>query len=115
MNLLLRRVAVLPLLLMAAAIPAQQNPPREISGSVHDHGGEPLRGAVVQIEAEDTMAIQSYLTNDRGQYHFHNLRPDADYRIWATFRSRHSTHHELSKFDRKADRTLDLEIDLIGK
>ncbi len=97
------------------AIHAQitRNPLRSVTGSVTDGGGkEPLRGAVVQIEAEDTMVIQSYVTDERGTYHFRNLRPDADYRIWATFRGHRSKTQEMSKFDRKPDREIPLSIDL---
>jgi hypothetical protein len=67
---------------------------------------------VVQIEAEDTMVIQSYVTDERGVYHFRNLRPDADFQIWATFRGHHSKRQSLSKFDHNADRTIPLVVDL---
>lgn len=98
----------------ATRISAQmtRNPLRSVSGSVTDGGREPLRGAVVQIEAEDTLVIQSYVTDERGTYHFRNLRPDADYRVWATFRGQRSKTQEMSKFDRKLDREIPLAIDL---
>lgn len=109
-------VFVLAILLAGSArISAQmtRNPLRSVSGPVTDGGGkEPLRGAVVQIEAEDTLVIQSYVTDERGTYHFRNLRPDADYRIWATFRGQRSKTQEMSKFDRKLDREIPLSIDL---
>jgi len=102
------------LLAASTRISAQmtRNPLRSVSGSVTDGGREPLRGAVVQIEAEDTLVIQSYVTDERGTYHFRNLRPDADYRIWATFRGQRSKTQEMSKFDRKLDREIPLSIDL---
>ena len=89
-----------------------RNPLRSVSGSVTDGGKEPLRGAVVQIEAEDTLVIQSYVTDERGTYHFRNLRPDADYRVWATFRGQRSKTQEMSKFDHKLDREISLSIEL---
>lgn len=89
-----------------------RNPLRSVTGSVTDGGKEPLRGAVVQIEAEDTMVIQSYVTDERGTYHFRNLRSDADYRVWATFRGHRSKTQEMNKFDHKTDREISLEIDL---
>jgi len=85
---------------------------RGVEGSVRDRSNEPLRGAVVQIEAEDTMVIQSYVTDERGIYHFRNLRPNADYRIWATFRGHRSRTEELSQFDRNVNRSIPLVIDL---
>lgn len=110
----LRTCAVLlPVCWLGAAGHCQYNraPLRSLSGTV-SAGKEPIRGAVVQIEAEDTMVIQSYVTDERGIYHFRNLRPDADFHVWATFRGHRSKTHEMSKFDRKADREIALEIDL---
>ena len=102
------------LFLYPASLTAQitRNPLRSVTGPVTDGGKEPLRGAVVQIEAEDTMVIQSYVTDEHGTYHFRNLRSDADYRIWATFRGHRSKTQEMSKFDRKPDREIPLSIDL---
>ena len=89
-----------------------RNTPRDISGTVHDGGNEPLRGAVVQVEQEGTMVIQSYVTDERGIYHIRNLSSSTDYQVWATFRGHHSKHSDISKFDKKADREIALVIDL---
>ena len=89
-----------------------RNTPRDISGTVHDGGNEPLRGAVVQVEQEGTMVIQSYVTDERGIYHIRNLSSATDYQVWATFRGHHSKHSEISKFDKKSDREIALVIDL---
>jgi protocatechuate 3,4-dioxygenase beta subunit len=83
---------------------------RSVTGTVTDHTHEPLRGAVVQLEAEDTLAIESYVTDERGIYHFRNLRPDSDYTLWATFRGEHSKKESMSKFDHKADREIHLVV-----
>ena len=111
---LVRRCALLLALTGTATVSHAQmtrNPLRSLSGSV-SAGHEPVRGAVVQIEAEDTMVIQSYVTDERGTYHFRNLRPDADFHVWATFRGHRSKTHEMNKFDKKTDREIELEIDL---
>jgi hypothetical protein len=84
--------------------------PRELTGTVTD-GHEPVRGAVVQLEAENTHAIVSYITGDDGRYQFHRLNGDEDYRVWVVFRKRHSKPHELSKFDSHADKVIDLTIE----
>ena len=120
------RIATATLLLLAAAplATAQQaapsvrkvqytrNQPRTITGTVHDGSNEPLRGAIVQMETEGTMAIQSYVTDERGLYHFRNLSSETDYQVWATFRGHSSKHHDISKFDKKTDRDIALVIDL---
>jgi hypothetical protein len=89
-----------------------RNAPRNITGTVQDGSNEPLRGAVVQVEQEGTMTIQSFVTDERGVYHFRNLNSETDYQIWATFRGHQSKHHEISRFDKKPDRAIPLVIDL---
>ncbi|SDF78050.1 carboxypeptidase-like regulatory domain-containing protein [Terriglobus roseus] len=105
-------LAALPAAFVGIRAQITRNPLRSVSGAVTDGSREPLRGAVVQIEAEDTLVIQSYVTDERGTYHFRNLRPDADYRVWATFRGQRSKTQEMSKFDRKPDREISLSIEL---
>ena len=87
-----------------------RTPLRTITGTVTDAGQEPLRGAVVQIEALDTLVIQSYETNESGEYHFRNLRSDADYSLWATFRGNRSKTHGIGKFDHKLDRDIPITV-----
>jgi Carboxypeptidase regulatory-like domain len=109
----LRCVVVWLPLCLASAAGAQQfsrEPLRSVTGTVTDHSHEPLRGAVVELEATDTLAIESYVTDERGIYHFRNLRPDADYTLWATFHGEHSKKEGMSKFDHKADREIPLVI-----
>jgi hypothetical protein len=89
----------------------QKHPPRELTGTVTDPGHEPVRGAVVQLEAGDTHAIVTYLTGDDGRYQFHRLNGDQDYRVWVVFRNRHSKTHELSKFDDHADKVINFTIE----
>lgn len=89
-----------------------RNTPRNITGTVHDGGNEPLRGAVVQVEQEGTMVIQSYVTDERGTYRIRNLSSASDYQVWATFRGHHSKHFAISKFDKQSDREIALIIDL---
>ena len=109
----LRMLALLCLAMMALAAGCQhyeREPRRAVSGTVTDYSHEPLRGAVVQIEMEGTMTIQSFVTDERGIFHFHNLSPDADYTLWANFRGRQSQKENLSKFDHQADRVFHLIV-----
>ena len=94
------------------AVQYTRSTPRNITGTVQDGSNEPLRGAVVQVEQEGTMTIQSFVTDERGLYHFRNLNSETDYHIWATFRGHQSKHHEISRFDKKPDRAIPLVIDL---
>jgi protocatechuate 3,4-dioxygenase beta subunit len=100
-------------LLMAGTSRGQQferEPLRSVTGTVTDHGHEPIRGAIVELEMDGAMTVRSYITDERGTYSFRNLRPDADYTIWAKFRDEHSKKESISKFDHKADRVIQLVI-----
>lgn len=87
-----------------------RTPLRTITGTVTDGGQEPLRGAVVQIEAMDTLVIQSYQTDESGTYHFRNLRSDCDYSVWASFRGNRSKPHAIGKFDHTLDRDIPITV-----
>ncbi len=106
-------VAQQPLKTVQFNRPGGNGASRTVLGTVRDEGGEPLRGAVVEIEAEDSMTIASYITGEKGEFHFHNLRGDADYHVWASFRGHHSKHHEISKLERKPEQDVVLVIDLV--
>ena len=106
-------IAVALLMTHPAALQGGQytrTPLRTITGTVTDAGQEPLRGAVVQIEAADTLVIQSYETSETGAYHFRNLRSDCDYTLWATFRGNRSKTHGLGKFDHHLDRDIPITV-----
>ena len=107
-----RFAACLIAIVLGPALQAQyaRTPLRNITGTVTDAGQEPLRGAIVQIEALDTLVIQSYETNESGEYHFRNLRSDADFSVWATFRANRSKSHNIGKFDHKLDRDIPLTV-----
>lgn len=107
------RVTALALLLLPAVPFAAQytrTPLRTVTGAVTDGGREPIRGAVVQIEAADTLVIQSYETNETGTYHFRNLRSNCDYTLWATFRGNRSKTYGIGKFDHALDREIPITV-----
>lgn len=78
-----------------------QNVYRELVGVVTDRGDEPLKGAIVEVEDENTHAVVSYITDKEGHFDFKRLREDTDYQIWATYRGVRSKSRELSHFDSK--------------
>ncbi len=107
-----RFVALLLLVLSPVHFAAQytRTPLRTITGTVNDAGREPIRGAVVQIEAMDTLVIQSYETNETGTYHFRNLRSDCDYTLWAMYRGNRSKTYGVGKFDHALDREIPITV-----
>ena len=77
-----------------------------------DRHHEPLKGAVVQLQNEQTGAVMSYLTDRQGSYSFKRLLQDDDYKVWATFRGDKSRSREISHFDSKPDKVIALTIRL---
>ncbi len=69
-----------------------------------------MKGAIVQVQNEQTNSVVSYIADANGFYSFKRLSSDADYMIWATFRGRRSKDHELSHFDSKNHVVVDLVI-----
>ena len=89
-----------------------QNPLRTLTGTVEDASHEPLRGAVVQLQMENTTEITSWITDAGGHFSFKRLSYGSDYQVWATFRGKKSKTVEMSHFDAKADKVVTLVIRL---
>ena len=85
---------------------------RDVSGTVTDHQHEPLRGAIVQVHDDDTLATVSYITGKDGHYSFQRLSGDANYHVWATFREHESAKHSISPFDTSKTKVIDLVVAL---
>jgi hypothetical protein len=100
------------LLVTAPLSLAERDPPRTLTGTVTDHGKEPLKGAVVEVEDETTSAIVSYLTEADGTFSFKRLSSLTDYRVTATYRGHRSKPQELSHFDSNAHPVLHFVIPL---
>lgn len=100
---------------LLAGVPgrAQDTHPRDLIGTVTDHGSrEPLKGAVVLLENESSKEITSYLTDAGGNYLFKRLRNDTDYLVWARYRGKESKQGELSHFDSNQHPVIHLVIEL---
>jgi hypothetical protein len=83
---------------------------RNLTGTVQDRHHEPLKGAVVQIENEDTKNVISYLTDRSGRYSFKRLAGETDYHVWFTYRGQQSKIRELSQFNDHHDATINLVV-----
>lgn len=99
------------LLLYAAELRAQGHY-RDLEGTVRDRHHEPLKGAVVVVEDQNTHGVMSYITDQSGRYSFKRLQSDTEYRVWSTYRGRHSKTRTLSLFDMHAAKRLDLTVKL---
>jgi hypothetical protein len=77
---------------------------------VQDRHHEPLNGAVVEIENENTKGVISYITDRSGRYNFKRIQGEVDYRVWFIYRGQRSGAKELSQFDAHPNATINLTV-----
>jgi len=77
---------------------------------VTDKKGNALADAVVQLENQITLSVQSYITGDDGRYRFSRVNADIDYTLRARYRSHWSKPHFISRFDSLKNRDIGLVI-----
>jgi hypothetical protein len=83
---------------------------RTLRGMVMNDG-EPIRGAVVQLETCATLEIRTFITQNDGQYHFSGLTYGVDYQVWAKRGDRESRKKTLSQFNEQPSVTIDLILE----
>jgi hypothetical protein len=83
---------------------------RNLNGTVQDRHHEPLSGAVVEIENENTKSVISYITDRSGRYSFKRIQGEVDYRVWFTYQGRRSKVRELSQFDDHPNAIINLMV-----
>ena len=77
-----------------------------------DQCGNPVRGAVVQIENETLLGVRSYITQADGKYHFFGLYWDIDYRLKAMYHGAEESTKTLSRFDSRNSTVINLKVRL---
>jgi hypothetical protein len=111
MNTRLVATMVVVMGLLLCAIPLSGQPTlRNLKGTVQDRHHEPLNGAVVEIENENTKGVISYITDRSGRYSFKRIQGEVDYRVWFTYRGQRSKVRELSQFDDRPNATINLMV-----
>ncbi len=84
---------------------------RIMMGQVTDNAEAPISGAVVYLKNTKTLAVKTYITDDKGEYRFRALSPNADYEVYAEYQSVRSKTKSLSSFDSRAEVTINLHIE----
>jgi Carboxypeptidase regulatory-like domain len=107
-------IAVLSVVSRAVPAFAQQRGPiqRVVEGKVVDKQDAVVNGAVVYLKDDHTLAVKSYITDDKGAYRFGQLAQNTDYELWAESNGKKSPVKNISSFDSKNQFYINLKIDL---
>jgi Carboxypeptidase regulatory-like domain len=91
---------------------AQRGPvDRIVEGKVIDKADAPLKGAVVYLKDDHTLAVKSFIVDDAGHYRFGQLAQSTDYELWAELDGKKSNTRTISSFDNKNSFVINLKID----
>jgi len=108
-------IAILFLAWIAAApLRAQYGSPsaelRGVSGTVLDKDEHPVASAVVYLKNVRTLTVRTYISSDKGEYHFSGLDPNVDYEIHAEHGDLTSANHTVSSLDSRKELVVTLKI-----
>jgi Carboxypeptidase regulatory-like domain len=105
-------VVILAVGVRAVSAVAEQRGPvqRVVQGKVIDGGGAIVKGAVVYLKDDHSLAVKSYFSDDAGAYRFGQLAQNTDYEIWAESNGKKSPVKTISSFDNKNQFYIDLKI-----
>jgi hypothetical protein len=91
---------------------AQQHGPvsRSVQGKVVDKNDTALKGAVVYLKDDKTLAVKSYIVDDDGTYRFGQLSQSTDNELWAELDGNKSKTRTISSFDDNQNFVINLKI-----
>jgi hypothetical protein len=96
---------------LPTAASAQTVQERVVQGKVELSSGGMAKGAIVYIKNGKTLEVRTYISTVDGSYRFGQLRPDADYTVWAEYQGKKSKERTISSFDTKKVFNIPLKID----
>ena len=99
---------------MAGPARAQDGSPssklRGVTGVACDKNDNPIASAVVYLKNVRTLTVRTYITDDKGEYHFSGLDPNVDYEIHAEHDDMTSADHTVSSLDSRKEMNVTLKI-----
>jgi hypothetical protein len=84
---------------------------RGVSGVVFDKTEAPIASAVVYLKNVRVLTVRTYITDQKGEYHFSGLDPNTDYEIHAESNDMTSANHTISSLDSRKEISVTLKID----
>jgi Carboxypeptidase regulatory-like domain len=84
---------------------------RTVRGTISDKSDEPLSGSVVFLKNLRTNDVRSNFADDKGEYRFSGLDPNADYEIHAEFEGAKSPVRSVTSLDSRREIVINLKID----
>lgn len=92
---------------------AEQRGPvqRVVQGKAVDKSDTAIKGAVVYLKDDHSLAVKSFITDDQGGYRFGQLAQNTDYELWAESNGKKSPVKTISSFDSKNQFYINLKID----
>ena len=97
----------------ALAFAADKGPKqRTLQGIVTDMQENPRARAVVQLKNTKTLQVKSFLTDEKGGYHFSGLDPDIDYEVKADYNNASSGPRKITSFDSRREVVINFKLDV---
>jgi hypothetical protein len=107
-------VLLLGVTFAAGPVRAQDGSPssglRGVTGVACDKNENPIASAVVYLKNNRTLTVRTYITGDKGEYHFSGLDPNVDYEIHAEYNDMTSANHTVSSLDSRKAMNVTLKI-----
>jgi protocatechuate 3,4-dioxygenase beta subunit len=116
MKMLRTLVTAVALALMVFPAAAEKKDKREeantrtVQGVVLDANDNPVSGAIVQLKDTKTLQVRSFITQDKGEYHFSGLSTNVDYELKADHGAQSSGTKLLSVFDSRKKPNINLKL-----
>ena len=83
---------------------------KTVRGVVQDKSDNPVQSAVVFLKDTHSNQVRSNITNDRGEYRFSGLDPNAEYELYAEKDGTKSQTRNISSFESRMDIVLNLKL-----
>lgn len=101
--------AALPATVVSSTPAMAQQQTRSLQGQVTD-GDAGAGNAIVYLKNTKTLAVKTFIADDKGMYRFNALSPNVDYEIYAEKDSKKSDTKTLSSFDSRKQATINLKL-----